>query len=83
MDTNKYPGYNENDTQWDEHHRQNGLMTNREFFSSNDKGGFYQGMLWDGDQWVLDAENQRREDARQMELDSCDWCGKNPYECTC
>ena len=35
----KYPGYNENDTFWDEHHRKNGQMTNNEFFSSNAKGG--------------------------------------------
>ena len=30
MDKNKYPAYNEDDTQWDDHHRKNGLMTNRE-----------------------------------------------------
>lgn len=83
MGSNKYPGYNETDSQWDSHHRQNGLMTNREFFKSNNKGGFYEGMDWDGDQWVLNAENQRVEDDRQNDLDSCIWCKKDAYDCEC
>lgn len=81
MDKNKYPAYNEDDTKWDDHHRKNGLMTNREFFTSNAKGGFYEGMEWNGEEWVRDAENQAREDARQRELDKCDWCGND--NCTC
>jgi hypothetical protein len=76
-----YHGYNEDDTKWDDHHRKNGMMTNREFFSSNAKGGFYEGMVWDGDEWVLNAKEQAREDARQRELDKCGWCGND--NCTC
>jgi hypothetical protein len=49
MDNKKYSGYNENDAHWNDYHRKNGMMTNQEFFSSNSKGGFYQGMEWDGD----------------------------------
>lgn len=72
----KYPGYNENDTKWDDHHRERGEMTNREFFTSNGKGGFYEGMEWDeenGD-WVLNAEEQRKQDQREEE-NRCSTCG--------
>lgn len=71
----KYPGHNENDTSWDEYHRKNGMMTNREFFTSNAKGGFYEGMEWDEDsqEWVPNAESRRR----QAEIDAkkCKDCG--------
>lgn len=69
----KYPNLNENDTFWDEHHRKTGQMTNREFFSSNAKGGFYEGMEWDGEEWVPNAESR----TRQEEIDSkkCQECG--------
>lgn len=40
MDNKNYSGYNSSDTFWDDYHRKNGLMTNREFFTSNAKGGF-------------------------------------------
>lgn len=55
---NKYPGYNPHDTFWDDYHRKNGMMTNNEFFSSNTKGGFYEGMEYDDEsgEWVLNAE---------------------------
>ena len=83
MNKTKYPGYNENDTKWDEHHRETGQMTNREFFKSNAKGGFYEGMEWDGEDWVLNEENQRLEEKRQAELNNCSWCGKDEYDCNC
>ena len=69
----KYSGYNENDTRWDDYHRKNGMMTNREFFSSNAKGGFYEGMEWDGDEWVPNAESRERQDA--IDAQKCSECG--------
>lgn len=71
----KYSGYNENDTNWDEYHRKNGMMTNREFFTSNGPGGFYEGMEWDGNEWVPNAENRQKEwEKKQAECpDGCGW----------
>ena len=42
----KYPGYDPTDTVFDELQRDQGQMTNREFFTSNGPGGFYEGMIW-------------------------------------
>lgn len=80
---NKFPGYNENDTFWDEHHRKEGLMTNREFFTSNAKGGFYEGMDWDDEQkeWVPNAETRRKEYERNKNI--CDGCGNDNSRCEC
>lgn len=78
----KYPGYNENDTSWDEHHKKNGEMTNREFFSSNAKGGFYEGMEWDGEEWVPDANSRARDRQREQDNRCSDCGGQNPY-CEC
>jgi hypothetical protein len=66
MDKNKYPAYNANDTSWDQFQKERGMMTNREFFTSNAKGGFYEGMEWDGEEWVPNAETR----ARQEKIDS-------------
>lgn len=33
-----------------------GLMTNSDFFSSNEKGGFYEDMEWDGEKWNPNSE---------------------------
>lgn len=82
IDTNKYTGYNESDTEWDEHHRKNGLMTNREFFTSNAKGGFYEGMEWDGEDWVPDAESRQREH-EQTKQNECSDCGEDKRYCWC
>jgi hypothetical protein len=73
----KFSGYNENDTAWDDYHRENGMMTNREFFSSNAKGGFYEGMEYDEDsgEWVPDAETRQREWEREQNQPKCDDCG--------
>lgn len=75
MDNKKYSGYNENDTHWDDYHRKNGMMTNSEFFTSNAKGGFYEGMEWDEDEheWVPNEASRERE----YEIDSqeCTECG--------
>lgn len=75
--TNKYPGVRQDDTFWDEHHRKNGMMTNREFFSSNGKGGFYEGMTWDEDEeeWVNDTP--------EPEIRECDSCGGDADYCWC
>lgn len=73
IDNNKYPGYNENDNFWNEHHRKNGMMTNREFFSSNAEGGFYEGMEWDGKSWSPNTENRKRE--AEIKANECDDCG--------
>lgn len=72
----KYPGYREDDTHFDEHHRSLGQMTNREFFTSNAKGGFYEGMVWDEDsqEWVKNASEQAKEDAWN-ETNRCSSCG--------
>ena len=87
MDENKYRGYNENDTFWDDYHRKNGVMTNREFFSSNSEGGFYEGMEWDEDdgEWIPNAENRRiqaAEDAEREERE-CHICGIDKDDCWC
>jgi len=73
MSEPKYYGYNENDTKWDDYHRKNGMMTNREFFSSNGKGGFYEGMEWDGEEWVPNAESRARQAA--IDAKKCQECG--------
>jgi hypothetical protein len=49
------------DTHWDDFHKKRGMMTNREFFSSNGPGGFYEGMEWNGTEWVPDAAARKRE----------------------
>jgi len=79
----KYSGYNENDTHWDEYHKSNGLMTNREFFTSNAKGGFYEGMEWDEElgEWVPDAASRQREWEREQENPTCDDCGCRTCVC--
>lgn len=76
---NKYPGYNADDTFWDDYHRKNGMMTNREFFSSNAKGGFYEGMEWDGEEWVPNAETRQRQ--REEEQKKCSECGCQYCQC--
>lgn len=72
----KYPGYDQNNTRWDEHYRSQGQMTNNEFFTSNSKGGFYEGMVWDENEkkWVLNAEEQTKKD-RWEEENRCSNCG--------
>ncbi len=81
---NKYPGYNESDTFWDDYHRKNGMMTNREFFTSNAKGGFYEGMEWDEDseEWVPDRESRERQEAWDRE-NRCQKCGYLKSNCDC
>jgi hypothetical protein len=85
----KYRGYRENDTFWDDYHKQNGMMTNREFFTSNEKGGFYEGMEWDEDssEWVPNAETQRKEHDQELRLETqygrCDECGEIKNKCYC
>ena len=79
-DKNKYPGYNENDTQFDEKHRSQGIMTNREFFTSNAPGGFYNGMEWDesSQEWVPnEAERERQGELQRQQDDArrCSECG--------
>jgi len=78
----KYAGYNEDDTFWDDYHRKNGMMTNREFFSSNAKGGFYEGMEWDGEKWVPNAEERAKERQRE-EAYQCSNCGAHKAFCEC
>lgn len=80
--SSKYSGYNENDTFWDDYHRKNGMMTNREFFTSNAKGGFYEGMEWDGEEWVPNAETRQREWEREQANKCPDCGGQKPY-CDC
>lgn len=83
----KYPGYNENDTHWDEYHRSRGEMTNREFFTSNGPGGFYEGMEWDEDkqEWVPNAAERQKQWAREREEEknTCSWCGHSNQNCIC
>lgn len=67
------------DTLWDDFHRKNGLMTNREFFSSNAQGGFYEGMDWDGNNWVPNAASRQRE--AEIEAEKCKECHCNPCAC--
>lgn len=83
MENIKYSGYNENDTSWDAYHRERGMMTNREFFTSNAPGGFYEGMEWDGEEWVPNAESRRREWKRQQEENErkCQDCGWIDCQC--
>jgi hypothetical protein len=76
VDKNKYPNYYENDTKWDEHHKKEGLMTNKEFFTSNKKGGFYEGMEWNGYEWVSLKEEFDN-------LQTCNYCGEFETNCRC
>lgn len=80
----KYPGYNPDDTKWDEYHRSRGEMTNREFFTSNGKGGFYEGMVWDDDaqEWILNAEEQRKRDEAEYSW-KCRGCEQHKSFCEC
>ncbi len=71
----KYTGYNEDDTKWDEYHRKNNMMTNREFFTSNSKGGFYEGMEWNGEEWIPNEETRKR--------DYCSSCSRQNLYCEC
>lgn len=78
----KYPGYNPDDTKFDEHHRSQGVMTNSEFFTSNAKGGFYEGMEWDEDkqEWVLNKVEQAKHDAWEESI-TCPNCGYRKTVC--
>lgn len=75
----KYAGYNENDTVWDDYHRERGMMTNREFFSSNAVGGFYEGMEWDGEEWIPNRESRERQLIEDAE--KCQECGYKNCQC--
>ena len=77
----KYPHCNTTDTSWDAHHKQHGQMTNQEFFSSNGKGGFYEGLVWDGDEWVPNAATQARQ--HLINANKCDYCGCEQASCHC
>ena len=80
----KYPGYNESDTFFDDYHRSRGLMTNREFFTSNGPGGFYEGMEWDDDagEWVPNAASRQREWEEEQKY-KCPHCGEDNRYCWC
>lgn len=80
----KYPGFNENDTKWDDLHRANGQMTNREFFTSNGPGGFYDGMVYDEElqKWILNDEEQRKRDEAEY-VWKCRECGEHKSFCEC
>lgn len=80
----KYPGFNENDTKWDEFHRANGEMTNREFFTTNRPGGFYEGMEWDeeAEEWVPNAETQRKREEAEYSW-KCHKCKQHKSFCEC
>ena len=80
--SNKYPGYNDGDTFWDDYIRKHGQMTNREFFSSNGPGGFYEGMEWDGEEWVPNAASRQRQWERE-EKNKCQECGEQKPYCDC
>jgi hypothetical protein len=84
VDKKKYPGYNENDTFWDEHHRSRGEMTNREFFTSNGPGGFYEGMEWDAEkeEWVPNAAARQRQ-YEYEQANKCSECGGQKPYCEC
>lgn len=72
----KYPGYNEDDTHSDEYFRTHGMMTNREFFTSNGPGGFYEGLEWDeaNEEWVPNAESRQKQ-AEWDKENRCQYCG--------
>ncbi len=57
-------------------------MTNREFFSSNAKGGFYEGMEWNGKDWVRDAASRQKTYEREQANKCSDCGGQKPY-CDC
>jgi len=69
----KFSGYNQSDTKWDNYHKANNMMANREFFSSNAKGGLYEGMEWDGDEWVPNEENRKKQ--ADIDAQKCQECG--------
>lgn len=73
----KYIGVREGDTKWDDYHRKNGMMTNHEFFSSNEKGGFYEGMSWDDEdeEWISDTPEKK--------ITTCADCGGDAMFCWC
>jgi hypothetical protein len=79
----KYPGYDSRDTGWDEFHKKRGQMTNAEFFTSNGPGGFYEGMEWDGDEWVPDAASRRRAYEAEKREQTCSECGACEENCYC
>ncbi len=64
-------------------------MTNKEFFTSNSSGGFYEGMEWDEDseEWVPNEATRRREREQEARLESeygrCGHCGELNNQCYC
>lgn len=76
----QFSGFDERDTNWDNFHRERGMMTNHEFFTSNGPGSFYEGMIWNGEEWVLNDEEQRKEDQRNNER-NCSSCGIDKNYC--
>jgi hypothetical protein len=71
---------------WDEYHRKNGLMTNKQFFTTNGPGSFYEGMVRDENgEWVKSEATRHREievERRYAEQHRCSACGCYPCECT-
>jgi hypothetical protein len=81
---NKYPGFDKNDTGWDDFHKKNKMMTNHEFFTSNAKGSFYEGYEWDADlkEWVPNEETRQRQQMIE-EMNKCPDCGGQKPNCEC
>jgi hypothetical protein len=72
----KYAGYNADDTAWDSFQRERGLMTNREFFTSNGVGGFYEGMTYNEDTQEWESNTPKREEY-------CSDCNVELSRCIC
>ena len=86
MENNKkYPGLNPDDNFWNDYHRSRGLMTNQEFFTSNGKGGFYEGMEWSESrqEWIPDAKTREKEYRREQLNPKCWKCGFTIAHCEC
>ena len=83
--TNTYPVFSDGDTGWDERHDNPAKTTNKEYFSSNEEGGFYEGLEWNDTTrtWVPNAASRQKEQERRKRLKLCPHCGEELTKCIC
>ena len=83
--TNPYPVFADGDTGWDSKSTNPAKIPNKDYFSSNAKGRFYEGLEWDDVKkiWVPDAASREKEAQRQKELNICPHCGEEIKKCIC
>ena len=80
----RYPAFGE-DTGWNDLTLAGAAMPNKEYFSSNAKGGFYDGYEWDDVRkiWIPDTAARQKVQLRLQQGEICPDCGEERKKCIC